>query len=95
MAIKGIKFLPQARKSLAKLEKSNPAAARVVLAHIEMLEKEPSPPKAGAVQGTKYMRIPAGDYRVFYAVRNDIIAIAHIGKRNDNEAYRELKRRAK
>ncbi len=41
-----------------------------------------------------YRRIDSGEYRVCYYVADNVINVVLVGKRNDDEVYRELRRRA-
>lgn len=40
-----------------------------------------------------YKRIDQGEYRIIFYVHEDDVRISYIGKRNDNDAYKELARR--
>ncbi|MHB1510429.1 MAG: type II toxin-antitoxin system RelE family toxin [Acidimicrobiales bacterium] len=40
-----------------------------------------------------YRRIDCGEFRVCYRVEDDVVCVAVVGKRNDDEVYRQLARR--
>ena len=95
MADKPVRLLPSAKKSLAKLEKSNPAAARIILREIELLTQNPARPGDKKMRGKKaeYRRIRAGNHRIVYLPDDSAFVIVSIGPRNDNKVYRGFKRR--
>ncbi|MBS1958376.1 MAG: hypothetical protein JST80_02795 [Bdellovibrionales bacterium] len=37
-------------------------------------------------------RVDVGEYRIIYIVEGDVLKIALVGKRNDDEIYKQLKR---
>jgi mRNA interferase RelE/StbE len=45
------------------------------------------------LQGYSFLRVDIGEYRVVYRVENDCLMVACVGKRNDDEVYRLLKRK--
>jgi mRNA interferase RelE/StbE len=58
------------------------------------LIKYPHPQDSKKLQGHEgFYRVDAGEYRVIYRVNEDTIYISLIGKRNDDEIYRQLKRK--
>lgn len=57
------------------------------------LLREPYPHDAKHVKGTQgFRRVDIGEYRIAYTVVGETIRIALIGKRNDDEIYRDLNR---
>lgn len=40
-----------------------------------------------------YKRIDQGEYRIVFYVEKDVVRVPFIGKRNDDEVYRQLSRR--
>ena len=53
---------------------------------------EPYPPGAKALAGYPFWRVRAGNYRIVYAVAADTLNVLLVGKRNDDEIYRQLRR---
>ena len=46
-----------------------------------------------ALKGTPYKRADVGEYRMVYEVHNEVLLLVIlIGKRNDNEVYKKLKK---
>lgn len=41
-----------------------------------------------------YMRIDQGEYRIIYYVQEGVVRVPIVGKRNDDEVYRKLSRKA-
>lgn len=41
----------------------------------------------------QFRRVDAGDYRIIYHFKDDVLFIVVIGKRNDDDIYRRMKRR--
>lgn len=79
----------RAEKSLAKLPaKHFEQIRRRLLA----LPGEPRPHDSRTLRGHPYWRLDVGEYRVVYEINPDCIAVLLVGKRNDDEVYRELAR---
>jgi mRNA interferase RelE/StbE len=47
---------------------------------------------AKALAGYPFWRVRAGNYRIVYAVAADTLNVLLVGKRNDDEIYRQLRR---
>ncbi len=56
------------------------------------LLRNPSPPDSVRLKDHPYSRVTVGEYRIVYRVEGDELMVAIIGKRNDNDVYRALKR---
>ena len=56
------------------------------------LLKNPMPQDAKALKGYDYRRVDCGEYRIVYCVKNEELQVIVIGKRNDDEVYKKLKR---
>ena len=54
---------------------------------------DPAPNDSQALKGSDYRRCDIGECRIIYSSDADTVKIALIGKRNDDQAYRELKRK--
>lgn len=72
-----------------------PKHARQVLLAIISLSKEPRPQDCRPIKGSRreLFRIDVGEYRIIYFVAEDAVWIPLIGKRNDDEVYKQLKRK--
>ncbi|TLY47847.1 MAG: type II toxin-antitoxin system RelE/ParE family toxin [Gammaproteobacteria bacterium] len=63
---------------------------------VESLRENPFPQDAKKLKGTTdYHRVDIGEYRVIYRIDSEkkIVLIAFIGKRNDNQVYKQFKRK--
>jgi mRNA interferase RelE/StbE len=67
---------------------------RQVMVKILALIENPEQPDARPLQGYEdYFRVDIGEYRIVYRYDDDDLWIEVVGKRNDDEVYRDLKRR--
>lgn len=87
MADYEVRFSNTARKGLRRLDRES--RERVVRA-AEALGEEPRPRGARPVQGTPFLRIRSGDYRIIYEVREDVLLILVVRVAHRKEAYRNL-----
>ncbi len=64
-----------------------------VASKIHELLRDPFPADAKHLAGHPgYRRIDSGEFRVCYTVNDSIVRIVVVGKRNDDEVYRNLSR---
>lgn len=56
------------------------------------LPGDPRPHDSRTLRGYPYLRLDVGEYRVVYEISSVCIAVLLVGKRNDDEVYRELAR---
>jgi mRNA interferase RelE/StbE len=56
------------------------------------LLKDPRPQDSKLLTGFPYYRIDIGEYRIVYRFDEETLSVLLIGKRNDGEVYKELKR---
>jgi len=59
---------------------------------IAELARNPLAPDVKKVSGSDCFRVDSGEYRVIYTVHGDTLFVWIVGKRNDDEVYRKLKR---
>lgn len=57
-----------------------------------MLMADPRPADAERLKGYEYSRVTAGEYRIVFDVRDGVLCVVVIGKRNDAEVYRRSSR---
>lgn len=77
---------PAARRSLRKLQRSNPDVAKRISDVIDGLEQDPRPPTARALVGCPgCLRIRVNDYRIAYCVqdRQLLVQVIELGHRRD------------
>ncbi len=53
----------------------------------------PAPHYSKPLHGSPYRRIAAGEYRVVYRFDDESVYVAVVGKRNDDDVYRQLERK--
>ncbi len=81
----------QAAKFIKKL--STTKHARQIATKITELRSNPYPPDSLKLKGYSYYRTDSGEYRIVYQVQEEILEILLIDKRNDDEVYKQLKRK--
>lgn len=88
-------MLDLSRSAKAFLDELQPKQFKQVANRIFALLKDPYPADAKHVAGHPGVRrIDCGEYRVCYSVTANVVAVVVAGKRNDDEVYRQLDRRA-
>ncbi|OHA19227.1 MAG: addiction module toxin RelE [Candidatus Taylorbacteria bacterium RIFCSPHIGHO2_02_FULL_47_18] len=81
-AIKFLKHLP-------------PKQEYQLVRRITELAQNPIAPDVRKMSGFDCLRVDSGEYRIVYSMRDDSIFVWLVGKRNDDEVYRKLKRMLK
>lgn len=85
-----IKLSKRADKALAKIPAKQ---AKQIAERISQLANNPSTLPTVELKGyAPWRRAKSGEYRVIYKIDGDILSIAVIGKRNDDEIYRLVER---
>jgi mRNA interferase RelE/StbE len=69
-----------------------PKQYRQVTRKIIMLMADPQPADAERLKNYDYSRVTVGEYRVIFSVQDGVLRVIAIGKRNDDEVYRNLGR---
>ena len=64
---------------------------QVVMTLLNLLHT-PEPHDSASLAGVPYRRVDIGEYRIIYRIDGDILKVPLIGKRNDDEVYRALRR---
>ena len=79
-------------KSVAKFVKALPAKQfRQVWIKVLELLAEPYPNDSAKLHGYDFYRVDIGEYRIVYQVVDDCLELILMGKRNDDEVYKQLK----
>ncbi len=78
------------RQSVKFIKKLSAKHARQVSGKITELRRNPYPQDSRKLKGYSYHRTDIGEYRIVYQVEAKIIEILLIGKRNDDEVYKQL-----
>lgn len=83
------------KDALDFIRKMQPKQARQILFRILDLCQNPNPPDSKVIQGLSgnLRRIDSGEFRIVYRLQGDTLEILVVGKRNDDEVYRELSRK--
>jgi mRNA interferase RelE/StbE len=85
-----ISFSRKADKFLRDLKFGQPKHVRQLAQKILDLRKQPYPNDSKQLKGYPYHRVDSGEYRIVYRVEGELLVIALVGKRNDDEVYRNL-----
>lgn len=84
-----IKIAKRVRKFLEHLPQKQ---ALQLKNKLQALQLNPIPQDSRTLIGyPNYRRTSVGEYRIVYRIENDVILVALIGKRNDDEIYKKLK----
>ncbi len=87
--MRNLDLTARARKFLAALQAKQ---FRQVVTKFFALLDDPKPPDSKSLSGVPYHRADIGEYRIIYRFDDESVYIALVGKRNDEEIYRQLKR---
>jgi mRNA interferase RelE/StbE len=81
------------KRSQKFLSKLPPKQARQLALKILALRSNPEPPDSIRLKGYDLLRrADFGEYRIIYYVNSDVLIVFLVGKRNDDEIYKQLKR---
>ncbi len=70
-----------------------PKQYKQIASKIFALLKDSTPPDARHLSGYPgYFRVDSGEYRIVYRPDSTVIKIVLVGKRNDDEVYKEMRR---
>ncbi|OGG62814.1 addiction module toxin RelE [Candidatus Kaiserbacteria bacterium RIFCSPHIGHO2_02_FULL_59_21] len=59
---------------------------------ITELQEIPFPHDTKRIKGMDWYRVDVGEYRIIFNVRDGVLNVPLIGKRNGDEVYKQLKR---
>ncbi len=85
-----INFSRDSEKFLSRLPAKQ---ARQLAAKITSLREDPYPHDSSKLKGYSYFRADSGEYRIIYEVAEQTLLILLVGKRNDDDVYKKLKRK--
>lgn len=80
------------KKAQKFLKRVLPKHARQLKEKIQALQHNPQPNDSKQLIGYSFYRVDVGEYRIIYRVEQAILFIFLIGKRNDNDVYKRIKR---
>ena len=85
-------IFPDAAKFVADLD---PKRYKQVLSKILALLKDPKPQDSAELKGYPFTRVDVGEFRIIYYCSDEVVTFVIVGKRNDDEVYKELTRNYK
>jgi len=88
--LKTVLPLSLSRASVRLLDTLPPKQYRQVTRKIIMLMANPQPADAERLKGYECSRVTVGEYRVIFEVRDGLLRVLAIGKRNDDEVYQRF-----
>ena len=65
---------------------------RQVMSALLSLMQNPQPHDSATLTNTPYRRVDCGEYRIIYSVDGPVLRAVLIGKRNDDDVYKRLRR---
>jgi mRNA interferase RelE/StbE len=77
------------------ISKLQPKQYKQIFDKVCRLLSDPKPQDSTQLKGYEYKnlyRVTIGEFRIIYAIENDTLNILLLGKRNDDEVYKALKR---
>jgi mRNA interferase RelE/StbE len=80
-----IELRPAARRALAKLDPKTQPRIRGAIA---LLGQDPRPPASRRLRGRPEYRVRVGDYRIIYAVHDDVLLVLVITIGHRRDVYR-------
>ena len=79
--------------ALGFLKTLPPKQFRQIVTTAFELMANPEPQDTKTLAGYEYRRADVGEYRIVYRFDRDFLYVALIGKRNDSDIYKRLKRK--
>lgn len=79
-------------QSIKFLKKLSGKPAKQIKKKIQDMRINPYPQDSSKLVGYGFHRVDSGEYRIIYRVYSNTLEIKIVGKRNDDEAYKILKR---
>jgi len=78
------------KKAQKFLDGLPPKQFRQIIRKVFALLENPRSHDSEELRGYPFLRNDAGEYRIIYDVQGDTLRLIVIGKRNDEEVYRQL-----
>jgi mRNA interferase RelE/StbE len=86
--------LQPSRESQKFLNNLPPKQFRQIVKKVFSLTENPLPHDSQEMKGYPFLRNDIGEYRIIYDVQEGTLRIVLVGKRNDDEIYKNLGRSA-
>lgn len=87
--MRSLSIAKRAQKYLLTLPKKH---ARQLGEKIIALRENPHPQDCKQLRGYTYLRVDVGEYRIVYEFSATVLTVHIVGKRNDDDVYRQLRR---
>lgn len=71
-----------------------PKQFRQIVRKVFELLEQPKPHDMKELKGYPFLRNDVGEYRLVYDIKGDTLRLILVGKRNDDEIYKQLRRKA-
>ena len=81
-----VELRPAAVRALKKI---HPQERGRIQGPIALLDHDPRPPNAKALQGRPGFRVRVGDYRIIYTIEDGVLLIVAVTSGHRREAYRQ------
>jgi mRNA interferase RelE/StbE len=78
------------KKAQKFLDGLPPKQFRQIIRKVFVLLENPRSHDSEALRGYPFLRNDVGEYRIIYDVQGDTLRLIVVGKRNDEEVYRQL-----
>ena len=78
------------KKAQKFLDDLPPKQFRQIIKKVFALLENPRPHDSEELRGYPFLRNDVGEYRIIYDVQGDTLRLILVGKRNDEEVYRQL-----
>ena len=78
------------KKAQKFLDDLPPKQFRQIIKKVFALLENPRPHDSEELRGYPFLRNDVGEYRIVYDVQGDTLRLILVGKRNDEEVYRQL-----
>jgi mRNA interferase RelE/StbE len=78
------------KKAQKFLDDLPPKQFRQIVRKVFALLENPKPHDSQELRGYPFLRSDVGEYRIIYDVHGDTLRLILVGKRNDEEVYRQL-----
>ena len=88
--MRNVDFYRTAERFLRRLPRKQ---WRQVSEKVEGLRDNPYPPDSKMLEGfPNFRRADIGEYRIIYYATNELLYVALVGKRNDDDVYKRFRR---
>lgn len=74
------------------MRKLPPKHRRQIAEKILALQNDPLPHDSEHLKGFHFRRADVGEYRIIYRIEEPLLKVYIVGKRNDDEVYKQLRR---